>query len=273
MNRRPYAPRDLDSIEELNYISTIKEDAIIDAHIEELREMGYGSIVQPNDLHQLFWDFTRKGIVLDKLYRVAVVECIDEESLYTRFLGMARRYNGWSDRHRKDFDERLRRELDRRLKQKDSVIEDVRQKLRESQQNVGELKNRIHDLEQKSRPRTEGAQIAALRHELRKEYNIQLQEQRHKAKPEKTVGKTFLRRLCVPGSRLFEAYDLTREEDALEYVEWFRMGDKRVNTATQRNIALRYEGQDLTVFNGIVTRYNAEWDAAHQGQNVEEDNE
>lgn len=100
MNEGYGRPRvDLDSIEELNYISTIEEDAVIDAHIEELREWGYGSISHIHDLQQLFWDFTRRGIVLDKLFRVAVVECIEEETLYTKFLGMAKHYNGWAQKH------------------------------------------------------------------------------------------------------------------------------------------------------------------------------
>lgn len=63
MNERYEKPRiDLDSIEELNYISTIEEDAVIDAHIEELREWGYGSIAHIHELQQLFWDLTRRGI-------------------------------------------------------------------------------------------------------------------------------------------------------------------------------------------------------------------
>ena len=100
MNEGYERPRvDLDTIEELNYISTIEEDAVIDAHIEELREWGYGSISHIHDLQQLFWDFTRRGIVLDKLFRVAVVECIEEETLYTKFLGMAKHYNGWANRN------------------------------------------------------------------------------------------------------------------------------------------------------------------------------
>ena len=53
--RQNYQHPDLDSIEELNYISTVEEDEIIDAHIETLRQWGYGSISHVNDLHQLFW--------------------------------------------------------------------------------------------------------------------------------------------------------------------------------------------------------------------------
>lgn len=267
-DRRP----DLDSIEELNYISTVEEDAVIDAHIEELRAWGYGSIMHAHDLHQLFWEFSRRGVILDKLFRVAVVECIDDETLYTRFLGMARHYNGWAQKQKEALD-RDQKGLRRELAELKSENETLRRNYSASKEKVGRLSNEIAALRQAARPRSEGEQINALRHELRKEYNIRLQEQRHKARPDRTVGKTMLRQLRTPATRLFEAFDLTEEDDAREYVGWFRLGSRKINTATLRCITERYGEENIRKFLDLAAEYNREWEASHQGEQEKEDDD
>lgn len=270
--RQSYQQPDLDSIEELNYISTVEEDAIIDAHIEELREWGYGNITHAHDLHQLFWEFTRRGIILDKLFRVAVVECIDEEPLYTKFLGMAKRYNGWAQRQL-ETTAKEQRDFKKELAEKDSVIEMVRKNFRESQETIGKLKNEIVALKMSAKPKSEAEQISALRHELKKEYNIKLQELRTQTKPDKVVGKAFIRELMSPGTKLFEAYDLTKEEDIKEYIDWFRLGGRKINLPTQRIIAERYGEENLASFMTKVSAYNQEWESTHQHAIEQEDKE
>lgn len=262
---------DLDSIEELNYISSVEEDEVIDAHIEELRAWGYGSIAHVHDLHQLFWEFTRKGIVLDKLFRVAVVECIDEEPLYTKFLGMAKRYNGWAQKQ-KDTAAKEQKELKKELAEKTSTIEMLRKNLQESQADVGKLKNEIVALRLDAKPKKEGVQIGELRHELKKEYNVKLQELRRKVKPDKQVCRAVLNELKTPCSRFFESFDLTQEEDVKEYIEWFRLGGRKVNIPTQKIIADRYGEDNIQLFMAHVGQYNAEWEASHQ-QEAEDDQE
>ena len=118
--------KDLDSIEELNFIATVEEDAKIDAYITQLREWGYGSIREVNDLHQLFWELSQRNLVLDKLFRVAVVECIDEEPLYLKFLGMAKHYNGWKQQSIDKFGQQiktLRKELNEQREENNSIHE------------------------------------------------------------------------------------------------------------------------------------------------------
>lgn len=270
MNEGYERPRvDLDTIEELNYISTIEEDAVIDAHIEELREWGYGSISHIHDLQQLFWDFTRRGIILDKLFRVAVVECIEEETLYTKFLGMAKHYNGWAQKHLCE-EGKANKELKKTIAEKDSVITKVRQRLRESQENVGKLKNEIKVL-QREVSKSDGAKMNDLRHELRKEYNVKVQEKLLKTKPDKLIGKAFMRLLKNTNSRHFRSFDLTKEQDVREYIQWFRIGNRKINMPTQRKITEIYGEDKLSVFYAFVSKYNAEWEATHQGEDGEEE--
>lgn len=265
-----YTRVDLDTVEELNYISTVEEDEVIDAHIETLREWGYGSIAHVHDLHQLFWELTRRGVILDKLFRVAVVECIDDDSLYMKFLGMAKHYNGWAQKHKSTL-AKENKQYKHALAERDSVIEMVRQKLRESQKTVGQLNSEIAVLKIAARPKSESAQMAELRQELKKEYNIKLQERLAKGKPDRQVGRALLRLLKNPDNRFFEAFDLTEEEDVKEYIEWFRLGKKKINMPTQRMIADCYEESRLQTFYALCAQYNEEWEANHQGEDAEEE--
>lgn len=262
---------DLDSIEELNYISTIEEDAVIDADIEQLREWGFGSITHAHDLHLLFWELTRRGIILDKLFRVAVVECIEEEPLYTKFLGMAKRYNGWAQRQ-KDIKAQTEKDMKKELAEKESVIEMVRKNYRDAMDRIGRLNNEIAALKLKAKPQSEGAQVSALRHEIKKEYSQKLSEERRKVKPVKIVGRDLIRELQNTESRFFRSFNLTKEEDVMEYIEWFRKGDRKINTETQRGIIDYYASKDLRHFNKLMAAYNEEWAARHCGEH-EEDNE
>lgn len=270
--RQFYQQPDLDSIEELNYISTVEEDAIIDAHIEELREWGYGNITHAHDLHQLFWEFTRRGLILDKLFRVAVVECIDEEPLYTKFLGMAKRYNGWAQKQT-NAAAKEHKDYKKELAEKDSVIEMVRKNYRESQEQVGKLKNEIVSLKLAAKPQSEVAIESRLRQEIKKEYNVKLQEQRQQEKPYKVIGKAFLYELMTPGTRLFESFDLTKEDEIKEYIDWFRKAGRKINLPTQRIITERYGEEQIRSFLSQADLYNVEWEANHPGQINQSDNE
>lgn len=262
IDKQSYQQPDLDSIEELNYISTYEEDAVIDAHIEELRQWGYGSITHAHDLHQLFWEFTRRDIVLDKLFRVAVVECIDEEPLYTKFLGMAKRYNGWAQKQ-KNIVAKENKDYKKELAEKDSVIEMVRKNYRESQEKIAKLNNEIVALKLAASPKSEGAQISELRKELKKEYNIKLQEHRQISKPDKLVGRAFIRELKAPGTRLFECFDLTQPDDINEYIDWFRLAGRKINLPTQRIIIELYGQENIKSFLSQVALYNEEWETNH----------
>lgn len=267
---QPYQQPDLDSIEELNYISTYEEDAVIDAHIEELRQWGYGSISHVNDLHQLFWEFSRKGIVLDKLFRVAVVECIEEEPLYTKFLGMAKRYNGWYERQQRE-KAQATKDLNKKIEEQNAVIREIKKASGEAQSRIDKLNNEIASLKLEQKPKSQGALESALRHELKKEYNIKLQEMQHKGKPMKLAGRKVFADLCNTRSRFFNSFDLTSEDDIRSYIEWFRTAGRKVNTATRKAIMEKYGDSDMTVFSELITQYNAEWDAAHLGMKEDED--
>ena len=258
--------KDLDSIEELNYIATIEEDAKIDTYIAQLREWGYGSIREVNDLHQLFWELSQRNLVLDKLFRVAVVECIDEEPLYLKFLGMAKHYNGWKQQSIDKYGQQIRslkKDINDQKQENNNIIE----LLRKVQSENVKLKNEL--LQQK--PKSEGAQVNELRHELKKQYNLSLTEIRAKHKPDKLIRQALLNDLCNPCSKLFNAYDLTREEDIKEYIQWFRTAGRKINNPTLALINQRYEGQDIALFLSLVETYNAEWAARHQGQSDEEE--
>ena len=264
-----YDNNDLDSIEELNYISTIEEDAIIDTHIEKLREWGYGSIKHPHDLQQLFWEFSRRGVLLDKLFRVAVVECIDEESLYTKFLGMAKHYNRWANKQ--NGVAIGQQDITKELAKKDSLIEKYHRKFQESQERVSQLNNEIASLKRDLKPKSEGAQIVALRKELKKMYNIELQEMRHKEKPNKMVGKAMMKELRHPESRIFKSFDFTREEDVRDYIEWFKLSRRKIIAPIQRAVLEQHGPDKLETFMSLVNEYNSEWEASHQKENDQED--
>ena len=263
-DRQPYELPDLDSIEELNYISTIEEDEVIDRHIQTLREWGYGSIMHVNDLHQLFWEFTRRGMVLDKLFRVAVVECIDEEPLYTRFLGMARRYNGWAQRQI-DQDSRLRKSSNRELAEKTAQIHDLNESLKIANARIARLERERDDLVKAQKPKKPTVIENELRRELKKEYNKKLTGQRQRSKSYKALARFVLIGLMNPCSRFFESFDLTREKDVDEYVELFKIASRKVNAPTQKLVIEQYGGEEaIPYFITRVREYNEFWEQNHQ---------
>ena len=259
--------KDLDSIEELNYIATVEEDAKIDAYITQLREWGYGSIRDIPTLQQLFWECSQRNLVLDKLMRVAIVECIDEESLYLKFLGMAKHYNGWKQQSIDKFSHQinaLRKELNEQKEENNSIREMFRKLQSEN------IKLKMELLQQK--PKSEGAQVNELRHELKKQYNLSLTEIRAKHKPDKLIRQALLNDLCNPCSKLFNAYDLTQEEDCLEYIQWFRKAGRKINNPTLLSIEQRYQGHDISTFLALTETYNAEW-AQNSSSTTEEEEE
>ena len=251
-------PINLDLIEELNYISTLEEDAIINAFIEQLRGWGFGSIKTMPQLHELFWLFSQEGITLSKLQRVAVVECIDTEALYVPFLNLAKQYNRWKTpqlQHRQDEVEKLNKTLTKANKDMD----DMRQKMIDAHNEIVKLKNEMELLRRKVKPQSEGAQVQALRCELKKEYTQQLNTWHKRSRPAKQVLRQLMHELCNPCSALANAYDLTIEADAKAYIEWFRLAQRKINNPTLTTLRSRYEGQDITDFERLVDAYNEEW--------------
>lgn len=263
-----YEPIDLDSIEELNYISTIEEDEIIDKHIDKLREWGYGSIMHVNDLHQLFWEFTRREIILDKLFRVAVVECIDEEPLYTKFLGMAKRYNGWAQKQM-NLEGRQRKLNNIELAEKMVQIKDLNESLKIANANIAKLEKEKKELVRAQKPRKPEAIENELRQELKKEYSKKLTEVRQKCKGYKNLSRFVINSLMNPCSRFFESFDLTKEQDVDDYIEIFRIANRKVNFPTQKTIIEQYGGESaIPYFLTCVQEYNEFWEQNNQ----EEDN-
>lgn len=156
IDRQPYQQPDLDSIEELNYISTIEEDEDIDRHIDTLREWGYGSISHVHDLHQLFWEFTRRAIILDKLFRVAVVECIDEEPLYTKFLGMVKRYSGWAQKQITQ-EAKQKKADNKELSERKAEIQELKESLKIANASITKLEKEKEELVKAQKPKKAGA--------------------------------------------------------------------------------------------------------------------
>lgn len=263
-------PINLDTIEELNYISTLEEDAVINAFIDRLRAWGYGSINQMADLQALFWTLARRDIALSKLERVAVVECIDREPLYLPFLSMARRYNSWLNEQRK---QRLAEanNLQQQLNQARQQAEQAQQKtdqtkqlLQEARQEIVSLKQEMVTLRQKAKPQRESAQVHQLRYDLKREYNLQLTEWHNKHRPAKRVYQQLMHELVNPCSPICCAYDLTQEEDAKAYIEWFRIAQRKINNPTMKVLRSRYEGQDISAFEQLVELHNQEWNGKEE---------
>lgn len=268
--RQNYQQPDLDSIEELNYISTIEEDAIIDAHIVKLREWGYGSISQVNDLHQLFWEITRRGISCDKLFRVAVVECIDEDSLYTKFLGMAKRFNGWSQKlDTQGFKEK--KAENKKLKEKTAEVDELKESLMVANANISRLEKELKAMLKSPKAQSEAAIENALRAQLKKEYSKKLMELRTKTKSFKTLYRALMSDLNNPCSRLFGSFDFTKEKDVDEYVEWFQMAGRKIKMPTQKIILDQYKDGSIPYFVKRVTEYNELWEQSHIEEEAEDD--
>jgi len=91
---------DLSQYEEVYYEPTPEENETIKKYHSLLKEMGYEEITDASDFDQLFWDLGYKNIVCDKLMRVAIIDNIYYRRLIPKFIGMARRYNGWLNRMR-----------------------------------------------------------------------------------------------------------------------------------------------------------------------------
>ena len=258
MDNETYNPNDLDSIEELNYISTYEEDSVINEFIDKLREWGFGSINEMKDLNELFWFLANKGVLLSKLNRVAVVECIEQESLYVPFLKMARHFNYCMMNHQKKQKTEVTA-LSRQVEQANQNTEDVKRKLLDVRMENVTLKQEITKLKLQMKPQSESAQVNNLRHELKREYNKQLEEVRRKHRPAKLLRVKLLRELTNPDSAVCSAYDLTLAEDADAYIEWFRIAHRKINNPTMKEIREHYEGQDISAFEERVEKYNLEW--------------
>ena len=258
MDNELYNPDDLDSIEELNYISTYEEDAVINDFIDKLREWGFGSINDMKEVNELFWFLANKGLLLSKLYRVAVVECIEQESLYVPFLKMSRHFNFYMMNHQKKQKTEVTA-LNRQVEQANQNTEEVRKKLLDVRMENVTLKQEITKLKLQIKPQSESAQVNNLRHELKREYNQQLEAVRRKNRPSKQLRIKLLHELMNPDSAVFSAYDLTLDFDAEAYIEWFRVAHRKINNPTMVKIREHYEGRDLSIFEEMVEKYNLEW--------------
>ncbi len=265
--RQPYQQPDLDSIEELNYISTVEEDEIIDAHIEKLRQWGYGSIRHVNDLHQLFWELTRRGVICDKLFRVAVVECIEEEPLYTKFLGMAKRYNGWAQKQN-NAEGRTEKEIRKKLHDKEAEVRTLTASLNQANDKIAKLEN---DLKKAQKQRSNGAIENELRQQIKKEYNKKLMEFRTKSKFVKQTAKALILELKNPCSRFYESFDLTREKDVDDYLMWFKRADRKVNAPTLNILIQQYGEENVPYLIAQANAYNEEWSKTHLANSGDED--
>ena len=265
--RQDYQQPDLDNIEELNYISTIEEDEIIDAHIEKLRQWGYGSLRHVNDLHQLFWELTRRGVVCDKLFRVAVVECIEEEPLYTKFLGMAKRYNGWSQKL-SNAEGRAEKETRRKLHDKEAEVKTLTASLNQANDKIAKLEA---ELKKAQKPKTNGAVENELRQQIKKEYNKKLQEAKSKSKFTKQTTKALILELKNPCSRFYESFDLTKEQDVDDYLMWFKRADRKVNVPTLNILIQQYGEENVPYLTAQANAYNEEWAKTHLTNSTEDD--
>ncbi|MCR5395140.1 MAG: hypothetical protein K6E86_07085 [Bacteroidales bacterium] len=269
-NDTPRKPVDLNTIEELNYISTLEEDAVINAFIDQLRSWGYGSINQMADLQALLWTLAQRGIPLTKLNRVAVVECIEREPLYLPFLAMARHYNNWLQGHHQRLQseaDALRQQLSQTQQQLDQAkkeTEQGQQQLMDARLEMVKLKHEMTELKLKAKPQRESAQVHQLRYELKREYNLQLTEWHNKHRPAKRVYQQMMHELVNPCSPICCAYDLTQEEDAKAYIEWFRIAQRKINNPTMKVLRSRYEGQDISAFEQLVELYNQEWNGKEE---------
>lgn len=271
IDRQPYQQPDLDSIEELNYISTVEEDEVIDRHIDTLREWGYGSISHVHDLHQLFWEFTRREIILDKLFRVAVVECIDEEPLYTKFLGMAKRYNGWAQKQVTQ-EAKQKKADNKELSERKAEIQELKESLKIANASITKLQTEKEELVKAQKPKKAGAIENELRQELKKEYSKKLIELRQRTKSYKALTKVIMNGLMNPCSRFFEAYDLTKQKDVDDYIGLFSIAGRKVNTATQKIIVEQYGGESaIPYFITRVREHNEIWEQNHQPEDNEDD--
>ena len=267
--RQNYLQPDLDSIEELNYISTVEEDEIIDAHIEKLRQWGYGSLRHVNDLHQLFWELTRRNVVCDKLFRVAVVECIEEEPLYTKFLGMAKHYNGWFQKLN-NAEGRVEKETRKKLFDKEAEVRTLTASLNKANEKIAKLEA---DLKKAQKPKSNGAIENELRQQIKKEYNKKLQETKSKQKFSKQTSKALILELKNPCSRFFESFDLTREKDVDDYLIWFKRADRKVNVHALETLIQQNGEETVPYLISQANTYNEEWAKTHLTNSEDEEND
>jgi len=89
---------DLSQYEEVSYVPTPEENETIKKYHALLKEMGYEDITEATDFDQLFWDLGYRKQHCDKFLRIAIIDNIYYKRLIPKFMGMARRYNGWLNR-------------------------------------------------------------------------------------------------------------------------------------------------------------------------------
>lgn len=261
---------DLDSIEELSYKPTPEEDKKIDANVKELQDMGFGQIVNEHDLIQLFWELARQGRLCDKLMRIAIIECIAEDSLYLKVLGMAKHYNWWTNQKREDVAKAVREE-NKAFVEVQKQMADVRKELKETRKALEQMKKENHDLRKQADPKAVENEI---RSKLKKEF---WQEWNLKYRYERRTFKSLLYGLMNHCGPLFRRYDFQNEVDVDEYIGWYRMMNRKITKDTIKDIKKRYIDEDLIrYFLEHAKAYNAEWQTAQQevpGPEADEDSD
>ncbi len=273
MNRKKgynsdFKSNDYETIRELNYMTSPKEEAEIEQYKQEIVKMGYNRFQEVNDLHQFFWELSRQSMVCGFLMRIAITDLITNASVIPVFLGMAKRYNGWMQTHLNEsaIEKRRERIALNKLEEKERTIQSLEWQLSETRKEMDKHRSEAEHLQKEIKNMFSKHEMDSLRHELKKEYHKKVHTIRDGVKASKLTARRLRKILGRPSSRFLSSYDLCNEEDINEYIEWFRLMNRPIKANMLGNIRDAYSKNGIMIdeFERAVEAYNRDWSEKHQ---------
>ena len=275
MDKRSY---DFSQIPELNYATTPEEETQIEQYKQEIIKMGYKSFEVANDFHPFFWELGRKGLICTMTMRIAVIDMTPNLQIIPVFLGMAKRYNGWIQHtiNEEVFGGKQARWELVEIEKRNQKITTLENKLKEKNDELVKSRGEVGHLQKEIRSMYSKEELNHLRNELKKEHNKNLAELRSRIRATSKTAAQFMKMLQNPESRIFQAYDLTSEEDIRKYIVWYQLMKREIKDKVLDRIKGAYPDDGyIDAFLEAARKYNEEWQNKFisEDDEVEEDDE
>lgn len=207
----------------------IETEAIRKAR-ELLKSYGVTEIKDQQQLNAVLWGLAFRHKQLSKSIRNAMIEIAANKVMVKKMLYA----------NAKSFNTAI-----------GNLCEQEPDSLKEKNEEIKKLKALIHEKD-----------------EALKEHNKKRQSQKVENKRNRKFTNKFVSALTNWYGRFLPQYDLTKEEDILEFVEWFASMDRRISNPLMKNLLKSISEPDL--FIEKVEEYNKKWDSNHPVNSVED---
>ena len=211
--------------------------------VKTLSIMGYQQISSVYAMMQLFWTFCLWRIPINRSMKKAILSItVNEEAadyllsyhqFYNRFLKDKLEHNDFLN-YKKDMKELKKKHRNELMELKKEYQKELMELKKKYQETLAELKRQQNQGDLKGK----------------------LQEYKAKVKKYKHIVKGVHDKIANPFSKI---YDLTNEDDIMDYISWFRMMGKKIKNQNIKSIVKhRFENEsDAELFKSLVEEYNA----------------